>query len=480
MAIRGLCRRVLLLAVAAVGAACAPPRAPVAGARDAALRDHVAAAGEASPAAELPAEPTLDAYLRHGALHSPELRALFEEWRAALERVPQVTALPEPTLGYAYYVEQVETRAGPQRHRLMLQQKLPWFGTLRLRGDVAQAEARAAYERLEAARLALGHRVRDAYYELYYLARAIDITRENVQLLEYVESVARSLYRVKRAEYADVIRTQVELDKLRDQLATLEDTRRPIAARLNAALDRPPGAPVPWPKAMPHERLAAADAEVLAWMRESSPELEAIEAEIARQGSAVELARKGYYPDFGVGVSYIETGHAAVHNSDSGKDPVIVELMVELPIWRSKYAAAEREARARLRSARHALAARRNALTSDIELALFKLRDADRKISLYTGTLLPRAEQGLKATETAYKGAKASLTDLIDAERVLLAFRLARERALADHAQRLAELEALVGRDLPTSPVPMKKPETKTTEDKGKKTGDGPDKKEKQ
>jgi len=99
----------------------------------------------------------------------------------------------------------------------------------------------------------------------------------------------------------------------------------------HAALDRPPAAPVPWPKAMAHERLAAADAEVLAWMRESSPGLEAIEAEMARHGSAVELARKGYYPDFGLGLTYIETGHAAMHNSASGKDPVIVELMVELP-----------------------------------------------------------------------------------------------------------------------------------------------------
>jgi len=467
-------------------AACVPLRAPLGTARDIAgdaavvERMAAAAASERAAASDLPAAPGIEDYVTYAALHSPELRARFEEWRAALERVPQAKALPEPRLSYAYYVEQVETRAGPQRHRLSLMQMFPWFGTLRLRGDVARAGARAAYERLEGARLALAQRVKDAYYELYYLSRAVAITKENVELLRYVESVARSLYRVSRGEYADVLRTQVELDKLRDRLATLEDARRPVVARLNAALNRPPDAPVPWPTVIPHQRLAEA-APLLAWMREANPELKAIEAEAARHGAAVELARKDCYPDFGLGVTYIETGHAAVHNSDSGKDPVIVELAVELPIWRGKYAAAEREARARLRGARHSLAARRNALTAQIELALFKLRDADRKITLYGEALLPRAEQGLKATQTAYKAAKASLTDLIDAERVLLAFRLARARALADHAQRLAELEMLVGRDLPLQPV--KPPKTKKTEAEQpekptSKTGDRKDEKE--
>ncbi|MFW6164323.1 MAG: TolC family protein, partial [Planctomycetota bacterium] len=394
----------------------------------------------------------LEDYVKHAALHNPGLRAKFEAWQAALERVPQVTALPEPMFSYAYYIEEVETRVGPQRHRVMVKQMFPWFGTLRLRGEVAEAEAEAAYERLEAARLALDFRVKDAWYELYYLARAVDVTRETVELLEYVESVARSLYRVKKAEYADVIRVQVELDKTRDRLRTLEDRRRPATARLNAALDRAPDAPVPWPEAVSRETLAD-EAQVLDWMAEANPDLRAIAAQVDRHRVAVDLARKDYYPDLGVGLTWVQTDSAIMSTPDSSKDPLIAELSLTLPLWRGKYAAAEREARARLRGARRSLAERRNALTAAIEMALYGLRDANRRVALYTTTLLPRAEQSLKATQTAYTAAKASLTDLIDAERVLLDFRLARERAVADHAQRLAELEKLVGRRLPRRPA---------------------------
>ena len=454
-------------------AACALPTAGP-GSRDAdvAVSRRVA---EAAPAERvpLPAEPQLGDYVKYAALHNPGLRAAFEQWRAAVERVPQVTALPDPMLSYAYYIEQVETRVGPQRHRLGVKQAFPWFGKLRLRGDVASAHARAAAQQLEALRLKVAHGVKDAYYELYYLARAIAITKENTALLKYVESVARSRYRVRRGEYADVLRTQVEFGKLEDRLRSLEDLRRPIAARLNAALSRPSDAPVPWPKAIALETLAD-DGQVLAWMREANPELKALEAEIERQATAVELAHKDRYPDFALGLTYIETGTAGLPGTGGGNDPLIAELSVTVPLWRSKYEAAEREARARLRGAKASLADRRNALDAAIQLALFKLRDADRKSGLYRDNLVPKARQGLKATETAYTAGKASLTDVIDAERVLLDFRLAQERALADHAQRLAELEMLVGRALPLRPQRAPKPRREGEAPAEPRAGEGP------
>ena len=131
--------------------------------------------------------------------------------------------------------------------------------------------------------------------------------------------------------------------------------------------------------------------------------------------------------------------------SDSGKDPVIAKVSMNVPIWYRKYEAAEREAQARLRSARRAVEDRGATLTAELKLTLFKFRDAERKINLYRDTLVPKAEQSLRATETAYKGGKMDFLNLIDAQRALLAFRLAQERALADRAQRLAELEMVVG-----------------------------------
>jgi len=87
-----------------------------------------------------------------------------------------------------------------------------------------------------------------------------------------------------------------------------------------------------------------------------------------------------------------------------------------------------------------------------VKLALFRLRDAERKINLYRDTLVPKANQSLRAVQQAFRTGKASFLDVIDSQRVLLEFELSYERALADHAQRLAELEMLVGKPLPRRP----------------------------
>ena len=61
---------------------------------------------------------------------------------------------------------------------------------------------------------------------------------------------------------------------------------------------------------------------------------------------------------------------------------------------------------------------------------------------------MPKAEQNVKVTQLAFTSDKASFLDLIDTQRILLGFQLEHKRALADRAQRLAEIEMLVGGEL--------------------------------
>ncbi|NQT89331.1 TolC family protein [bacterium] len=409
--------------------------------------------GRPVPNAALPRlEGGLDDYVTYALLRNPGLRAAYERIVIVLERVPQVTALPDPVLRYAYFVNEVETRVGPQRHRLGLMQVFPGFGKRQLRGEVALAEADVAFQRYLEARAELILRVRDTWYELAWLGRAVAITRENLEIMKYIESVARSRYRVNKTPYADVLRAQVELNTLEDRLRTLEDMRAPLVARLNAALSRRLDAAVPWPGAIVEERLATDHAAVFAALQESNPELRALDAQLSRERLAICLAEKSGQPDYSLGLSYIETGSAEMDMSDSGKDPFIIEAGITLPLWRGKVRAAVREAEARLASTEQQLLARYDLLGADARLLLFKLHDAERRLALHRTSLIPKARQALKATETAYASAKADITDYLEAQRTLLAFRLEAERALADVAQRLAELERLVGRTLEREP----------------------------
>jgi outer membrane protein TolC len=426
----------------------------------------------------------LDDYLAYAALNNPGLEAAFNRWKAALERVPQEESLPDPRFTYRYFIREVETRVGPQKQALGLSQMFPWFGKLELRGSVAAAAAEAARQRYEDTKLKLFFEVKEAYYEHYFLGRAIDVVRENLQLVQYLESIARARYKTASFGHHDVIRAQVEVGKLEDQLNSLTDLLTPVVARLNAALNRPSHLTLPLPPKIPDEELITADADVLKRLAQKSPVLRALDHEIERARQGVALARKNYYPDLIFGVDYTNVGDAVrsspqgfsnpaalrsasrisggmgdlidaygigkslspgSRSDDSGQDVWMLSLSMNIPVWHGKYAAGEREARARYLGALGDRTQQENSLAAIVQRALYEYRDAERKITLYRDVLIPKAKESIGSTETAFRSGSASFLDLVDAERSLLEFELSFERALANRAQRMAALEMHVG-----------------------------------
>ncbi len=400
-------------------------------------------------------EVTLDAssalpdYLAYAALHNPGLEAAFNQWKAALQRAPQARALPDPRFEYKYFIEEVETRVGPQKQSVGLMQAFPWFGKLNLAGDVAGQGALAAQQRYEAARQKLFFEVKDAYYEYAYLARAIEITGESITLVKHLESVALSRYQASAGGHPAVIRAQVEWGILDDRRRTLEDLRKPLTARLNAALNRPARAPLPWPGPVMFDPVTVNEDTLMASLATSNAQLKAMGFDVTKNERSVRLARKNARPDFALGLSAIDTG-SAVYGlpPDSGKDPVVASLSMTIPLWQEKNQASIREAKLRHLVAQKDKKNALNALCVQLQMTLYQLRDAQRKISLYGDTLLPKANESLKVTESAFRGGSGSFADLIDAQRVLLEFALAKERALAHYVQSQARIEWLVGTTL--------------------------------
>ncbi len=404
----------------------------------------------AAAVAEPNAPVTLQEYLLHAALHNAGLQAAFEEWKVALQAVPQAKALPDPRFTYGYFIEEVETRVGPQRQRLSITQVFPWFGTIEARTDAAAAVAKAAQKRYEARKLQLFYDVKDAFYEYVYLQQAIEMAREDLDLVKHFEEVARNKYITATARHPDIIRAQVELATLDDKLKALEELRTPVVARLNAVLNRQSEALLPWPK---QELSSPADvdrARLLDALKQRNPQLRAMDFNIESARSRVELAKKRFYPDLGVGVDWIDTGDALMPGvADSGKDPVILMFSMNLPIWRKSYGAAELQARAAARRASYQKQDIENTLIARAERVLYDYEDSGRKVRLYGGTLVPKAEELVGASEAAYSAGTIDFLSLIDAEQTLLRFRLQHERALTNRNQRLAELEMLVGAQLP-------------------------------
>ncbi|MBP7049497.1 MAG: TolC family protein [Phycisphaerae bacterium] len=401
--------------------------------------------GQAVPVADANTLRTLSHYLQYAAIHNPGLKAAFEEWKAALAQIPQAKALPDPQFTYGYFIEKIDTR---QQAGIM--QEFPWFGKIEARTDAATAAVKAAQRRYEAARLELFSQVKSVFYEYAYLAAAVRIAGENVELMRHFEEVARTKYITSTATHPDIIRAQIQVAELQDQLVALERLRDPTVGRINAVLNRRTQAPLPWPEAGPMQEVQVDRARLVAILRESNPQLQAAGFDMERLGKEVDLAKRNFYPDIGIGVEWMDMDSDAMADSIKN-DEVVVGVGLNLPIWRRSYRAAEQQARAAARRARYEREQLENDLVARAERALYEFDDSGRRLRLYETVLVPKAQELVGASEAAYTAGTVDFLSLIDAQQTLLQYQLQRERVRADRQQRLAELEVLAGTELPAA-----------------------------
>ncbi|MBD3162179.1 MAG: hypothetical protein GF346_07690 [Candidatus Eisenbacteria bacterium] len=389
---------------------------------------------------------TLDQVVATALRKNRSVEAARQDWRAALEEAPQAGALPDPVLSFGYFIEEVETRVGPQKQRLGVKQSVPWFGTLGARKEAALAGAEAArYQYLQAA----ADLVRDAkraYADLYELSASIEVTRANHALLRYWERVLSTRYSTGEAGYSDLIQVQVELARLEDRLRSLEERRDPLVAALNALMDRPAAAPVGVPTVLPDEEPSPDATAVRKALRDRNPDLRAHRAMVEREEAGADLAGKSGYPDFTVGVDWIRTDPRKIDGlADDGKDPILAHVGVRLPLWRGRVSAAKEEAEARREAAAARLEDRTRSLAAHLETLLYRYEDADRRIGLYRDAMIPKGEQALEAASSAYEAGEADFLRVLDAERTLLEFELSLARARADRLRTRAGIDALLG-----------------------------------
>ena len=165
---------------------------------------------------------TIEVLFAAGFKSNPEIQAAYSRWEAARERVHARRTLLDPSVGYTHYLENVETRVGPQEGAASITQRLPWLGKLRLEGRIAEQQTEAARIQYKTTVQRVAAEIEQAYWGYLYLLRAITITEQNLELLRNWEQVAISKYTTALAGHPDAIKAQVEVLRLEDRLASLQ------------------------------------------------------------------------------------------------------------------------------------------------------------------------------------------------------------------------------------------------------------------
>lgn len=395
---------------------------------------------------ELPingSEPRLRDYIAIATRNNSQLKAAYETWQSSLAAIESSDTLPDPKLSYGVFINEVETRVGPQKQRVGLSQMIPWFGKLRLRKGVAVQSAVVAKEQFCLEYVSVVKRLRKAFYEYYYLDKMLQITKSNIQLLELVERVAQSQVRVG-GSIADVLQAQMEISKLKDLLETTRERLIIIKSKINSILNRDIHSIVTIPEDLfslnVPEGVSKLDLE------HSNPTLRILCAQVHKYEQTRKLTYQNKYPDVTLGVDWIQTDPALTTTPDNGKDPIIAKFSVNIPLWQSTYRSRERAATLQKRSSENQLVQQSFQVQSELEDVLLRYKEMDREISLYNDILIPQAKQTLSILQESYESGKSDFDRYLGAQRVMLDFELKLEKARSEKAAIVADYDFLLGK----------------------------------
>lgn len=375
---------------------------------------------------------------------NPEIQAARQQVEVAAQRVPQARALDDPTLSVQLWnFPQTFNVTQTQNAIFGVSQTFPFPGKLALKGEVASRSADVTEQALRAKERDLIARLKQTYYDLFFAHKAIQIHHEQIELLKQLFEIATAKFRTGKGSQVDVVKAQVELSTLYQQLPVLEQRRDTAQGKLNTLLDRDPRLPL-GPPQEPREGRFDKDLEDLYPMAVNArPELKAAELSIQRNEQSRALAQRQYYPDVSVAFQHFQNFNA---NDGFG---AVVSVNMPFAFWtKPKYDARVREAGAAVAAARADLHTAENLTRFQIRDLLAKVRASWEVAVLYRTTVLPQAEQGVEAARAGYRTGRTSFLDLIDADRALREFQLAYWRALVDRESRVAELEQVVGTEL--------------------------------
>lgn len=387
---------------------------------------------------------SLDEYFKIAAENNPGLQAKYKSFEAAMERVAQVSSLPDPNLSFGYFVSPVETRVGPQRARFSLTQMFPWFGTLKAQEDVATLMAEAKYQEFLDARNKLLYQVAAAYYPLYELKRLVEIENENISILTSYKDIASVKFQNGKGAMVDVLRVDIMLKDAATNLSILEQKKKPLETRFNKLLNRQEDETIIVQDSLYVENLP------VTYRRDSlltsNPLLDELDLKIKASEAQELAATKQGMPKIGVGLDYVIVGQRTdMAVPDNGQDVLMPMVTMSLPIFRGKYKAAQKEAQLMQESYALQKEDAVNRLTSTYEMIWFEIQKQLDQIILYEEQIIT-SQQSLNLLFTAYGNSGKDFEEVLRMQQQILKYQKMKATALSDYNIAIAELDYITAK----------------------------------
>jgi outer membrane protein TolC len=442
-------------------------------------------------------------YLEISAKNNPGVLQKFSEYKAALQKIPQVGSLPDPELSMGVFLKPMELMSGYQVSDLRLMQMFPWFGVLKNARDEMSLMARAKYESFTESKLNLFFDVQRTWFEMAKLKQEILFSESNVEILKTIERLALVRYKspVSKGDVsssgginptgtttvitasqgmqqmggsqqnnsgsisnqgsssmsgpvmgsetgssglADLYRIQIEIGDLQNNIASLKNLMVTITSRFNTYLNRPVGATVTLPDSLQPEKFDIATPAIEDSILGRNPMLGMLRYEEQSLDARYRMVTDMGYPMIGLGINYTiisKLPYAGI--AMNGKDMLMPMVTVTLPIYRKKYKAMKSEVELLKTASIQGYSATLNSLKTEYYEALQLYNDALRRQTLYDEQY-QLADKSLNIMLKSFSSSGAGLTDILRIRQQTIDYKIKQVEAVADYNTAVAWLKRLM------------------------------------
>ena len=387
-------------------------------------------------------------------LRNPGIKASEDRLRATLETYSQVWNLDEILRQYTAFTEDLMTGVGPLEGKEPAEMKFPFPGVLALKGEVVTQEVKASREVLEIARRTAITRARKSYWDLLFVGKAQDITREMLGLLKHLERVAATRYETGKTNFQDLIKIKIERAKTEEDLKTLSEQQRTLEVALLELLDLQPTVRMTAPGPIEPDREVPELVHLYSVSLDRKQELRKLRAEVGKMERVIEMAETAIYPLYSLNLSLFQDEAVSRVGTFRKKEPFEVTTsastsagLPKMP-WYGSNDAYLRETRQKLEALRKDLRRAENETFFRVREAWFRLDRAKREEALYAERVAILSQAALEVSMRGYETGKVAFADVIASYNSWLRDNLAVERRRSDLGISRAELEEAIGASL--------------------------------
>jgi outer membrane protein TolC len=415
---------------------------------------------------------SINEYLQIAGANNPVLKAKYNEYYSALEKVPQAGALPDPELSFAMFISKeglyMERFMGQQLSDISIMQMFPWFGSLDAAKNEATYMAQMKFASFQESKTNLFHDVRSTWYKLYQIDQELKLLEVEKEILKTYEQLALTRFKTgtsgtsspmtnntasaattspsssgnmgsmgmsnstatpspstasgmggmqggSSGSMVDVLLIQLQMKELDTRIEILKASRKPLEIRFNNLLNRSSAESIVIADTLTPAQLPASLSIIQDSVIQNHPMVKMYEWDEKARESQQRMATLMGRPMIGVGLSYMvfrPRYDEMLMENMGGENMFMPMVTLTLPIYRKKYASQRKEAEYLHQSATQNKEAAKLDLLSELENLLNEYENNNRRLALLDDQIAI-TDQAIRLMTTAYSTGSGNVEEIL-------------------------------------------------------------------